>query len=139
MKQGGVFMKEEIEKILDLLEEGKITKEEATELIKAVKSGEKFESKETKGNESAEKRMLRVSITRNDGKKEVAVNIPFGVVKFGLAIARKMGKNSINVNGSEIPIDLDKLSEALSNPDFKGKIVDINDEEDGKHIDVEIV
>ncbi|MCD6427756.1 MAG: hypothetical protein J7L03_06665 [Caldisericaceae bacterium] len=131
-------MQEEIKKVLELLEEGKITKEEAVELIKAIKSsdisGEKIdESKISNG-----KRTFRVLVTK-DGKKEVEVNIPFGIVKFGLAIAKKMGKNSLDINGKEIPIDIDKLSEVLKDPNFKGKIVDISDKEDNEHVEVEIV
>lgn len=131
-------MQEEIKKVLELLEEGKITKEEAVELIKAIKSsdisGEKIdESKISNG-----KRTFRVLVTKN-GKKEVEVSIPFGIVKFGLAIAKKMGKNSLDVNGKEIPIDIDKLSEVLKDPNFKGKIVDISNKEDNEHVEVEIV
>ncbi len=131
-------MQEEIKKVLELLEEGKITKEEAVELIKAIKSsdisGEKIdESKISNG-----KRTFRVLVTK-DGKKEVEVSIPFGIVKFGLAIAKKMGKNSLDINGKEIPIDIDKLSEVLKDPNFKGKIVDISDKEDNEHVEVEIV
>lgn len=131
-------MQEEIKKVLELLEEGKITKEEAVELIKAIKSsdisGEKIdESKISNG-----KRTFRVLVTK-DGEKEVEVSIPFGIVKFGLAIAKKMGKNSLDINGREIPIDIDKLSEVLKDPNFKGKIVDISDKEDNEHVEVEIV
>ncbi len=131
-------MNEEIKKVLELLEEGKITKEEAVELIKAVKSSNASGERENESKITNGKKTFRVLITK-DGKKEVEVNIPFGIVKFGLAIARKMGKNSLNVNGKEIPIDADKLSEILNDPNFKGKIVDITDEENDEHVDVEIV
>ncbi len=131
-------MQEEIKKVLELLEEGKITKQEAAELIEAIKSSGGSEEAQSSGKTKNEKKTFRVLVTKN-GKKEVEVNIPFGIVKFGLAIARKMGKNSLSVNGKEIPVDADKLSEILKDPNFKGKIVDITDEESNEHVEVEIV
>ncbi len=131
-------MQEEIKKVLELLEEGKITKEEAVELIKAIKSSAGSEEKQSEANVKSRRRTFRVLITKN-GKNEFEVNIPFGIVKFGLAIAKKIGKNSLNVNGKEIPIDTDKLSEILKDPNFKGKIVDVTDEKNDEHVEVEII
>ena len=50
-----------------------------------------------------------------------------------------MGKKTVNVEGNEIPIDMEELNKAMNDPNFTGKIVDAEDEEEGKHIEIEIV
>jgi hypothetical protein len=56
-----------------------------------------------------------------------------------LNLASKLGKNTINVEGKEIPIDMDELNKAMNDPEFTGKIVDIVNEEEGEHVEIEIV
>ncbi|MBU4227209.1 hypothetical protein KJ813_02765 [bacterium] len=50
-----------------------------------------------------------------------------------------MGKKTVNVEGNEIPIDMEELNKAMNDPNFTGKIVDIVDEEKGEHVEIEIV
>lgn len=50
-----------------------------------------------------------------------------------------MGKKTVNVEGKEIPLDLEELNKAMNDPEFTGKIVDIVDEQKGEHIEIEIV
>jgi len=61
------------------------------------------------------------------------------LINWGLNIASKMGKNTVDVGGEKIPIDMEELSKAMNDPEFTGKIVDVEDEEEGKHIEIEIV
>ena len=50
-----------------------------------------------------------------------------------------MGKKTVNVEGNEIPIDMEELNKAMNDPNFTGKIVDIVDEQKEEHIEIEIV
>jgi len=61
------------------------------------------------------------------------------LINWGLNLASKMGKKTVNVEGNEIPIDMEELNKAMNDPNFTGKIVDAEDEEEGKHIEIEIV
>ncbi len=65
------------------------------------------------------------------------ITIPTSVLKFGLTIAKKLGKSTINIDGNEIPIDIDKINEVLKNPDFSGKVMEVSDGE--KKVIIEIV
>ncbi len=129
-------MKEEIEKVLGMLEEGKISREDAVKLIEAMKSGEEGEKVMETGVKA--KKKFHVVISK-EGKREVEVNVPFGVAKMALLLAKKLGKNTINFNGNEIPIDSEKVESILNDPEFRGKLVDIEDGESGEHVVVEIV
>ena len=128
-------MREEIKKVLEMLDEKKITSEEAADLLDALKEAKK-EEQYTPLNKR--KRFLKIRVTK--GKKpQVNVTLPFGLINWGLNSASKMGKNTVDIGGENIPIDMAELSKAMNDPEFSGKIVDVVEEEEGKHIEVEIV
>ena len=129
-------MKEEIKKVLGMLKEGKINDEEASELLEALR--ETKEEEEIIPLSKKKKRFLKIRVTKGE-KPQVNVTIPFGLVNWGLNLASKLGKNTVNVEGKEIPIDMDELNQAMNDPEFSGKIVDVMDEEKGEHVEIEIV
>ena len=129
-------MKEEIKKVLDMLEEKKITSEEAAELLEALRDTK--EEEEITPLSTKKKRFLKIRVTKGE-KPQVNVTIPFGLVNWGLNLASKLGKNTVNVEGKEIPIDMEELNQAMNDPEFSGKIVDVVDEEKGEHVEIEIV
>ncbi len=129
-------MKEEIKKVLEMLKEGKINDEEAAELLEALREAKKEE--ETTPLSTKKKRFLKIRVTKGE-KPQVNVTVPFSLVNWGLNLASKLGKNTINIEGKEIPIDMDELNKAMNDPEFTGKIVDIVDEEEGEHVEIEIV
>lgn len=128
-------MKEEIKQVLDMLKEGKISNDEAINLIDALKSTEKDQELIATGKQ---KRFLRVNVTRNNQPK-VNVKIPFSLIKWGINIANKLGKDTVKIGGEDIPFDMEELSKAINDPEFSGKICDVHDEEKNEHIEVEIV
>lgn len=124
-------MKEEILKILNMMEEGKLSKDEAVELIEALKETE-GESKIP----SKKKKFLKIRVTKQ-GKPTVNITLPFSLVKWGLSLAQKIGHKKLTVEGKEIPVDLNELNEALKDPEFTGKIIDVTDNDE--HVEIEIV
>lgn len=128
-------MKEEIKKVLEMLEEKKISNDEATELLGALNESKKAEQNIPS---DKRKRFLKIRVTKKD-KPQVNVTLPFGLINWGLNIASKMSKNSLDVGGENIPIDMEELNKAMNDPEFIGKIVDVIEEEEGKHVEIEIV
>jgi len=128
-------MKEEIKKVLKMLEEKKINNDEAVELLDALKETEKEEQNIAL---DKRKRFLKIRVTK-EGKPQVNVVLPFGLINWGLNIASRMGKNNVDIEGEKIPINMEELSKAMNDPEFTGKIVDVVEEEEGKHIEIEIV
>jgi len=129
-------MKEEIKKVLEMLKEGKINDDEASELLAALR--ENKEEQEVTPLSTKKKRFLKIHVTKGD-KPQVNVTLPFGLINWGLNIASKIGKDTVDVGGEKIPIDMKELSKAMNDPEFIGKIVDVEDEEEGKHVEIEIV
>ncbi len=130
-------MQEEIKKVLKMLEEGKINEDEAIKLIEAIKKSGNNEPDEEAISKNG-KRFLRIRITK-DGKGIVNVKLPLSIINFGLSIAKKAGKNTLNIDGEEIPFDFEEIKKAINDPEFAGKIIDVTEEDEGKHIEIEIV
>jgi len=121
----------EIEKVLDLLLEGKVTKEQALKLIEAVLD----QDKEVKGANAKEKRSVKIEVIKN-GKSAVSINLPMSILKFALKTAKLLNKNYIEIDGNKIPIDIAELENVLTDPDFKGKLIDVNAEDEGEEVKV---
>ncbi len=128
-------MKEEIKQVLNMLKERKISNDEAINLIDALKLSEKEQEQLPT---DKQKRFIKVNVTRNNQPK-VNVKIPFSLVKWGINIANKMGKDTVKIGGEDIPFDMEELNKAMNDPEFSGKICDVHDEEKNEHIEVEIV
>ena len=118
---------EERMKILKMVEDGKISAEEAAQLLKALNKQERRRSPMAEG----DARWLRVRITDLDSDRaSVNVNLPINMVNVGL----KMGARFIpEFEG----LDLEELGDALRQG-LTGKIVDVVDEEDRQHVEVYI-
>lgn len=116
-------MREERFRILKLVEEGKVKAEEAEELLKKIDE-----------NSEREKRFLRVNIVEN-GKTKVNITFPLSLLRWGLKLAREYGEKY----GNKIELSPEEIEAIINDPDFKGKIVDINVEDENTQVLVEIV
>jgi hypothetical protein len=116
---------EERLKILKLVEEGKISPEEAARLLAAVGKAERRRASSA----SAEGRWLRVRVTDMDsGKMAVNVNLPVSLVNVGL----RMGARFVpEMEG----VSLNELEEAIRRG-VVGKIMDIVDEQERQRVEV---
>lgn len=116
---------EERMQILAMLQEGKITAEEANRLLGALNQS----SKGTKSSPVRVPQQLRVRITDlKSGKSKVNVTIPMGLVNIGL----KMGARFIPADAD---IDIKGLKEAIESGQT-GKLVEAEDAEDGERVEV---
>lgn len=118
-------MSEERRKILNMLAEGKITADEAEELLNALYTdkdkGIQMPRKEAK--------FLRVKVWE-EGKEKVNVNLPLSLAKFALKFIPTEAKLSME----EKNIDLDAIIQEIMNGTANGKIVQV--EEDDQRVEV---
>lgn len=116
---------EERLKILQMVEDGKLTAEEASKLLKVLDKQDRQQG----GAQTGPARWFRVRITEVDQQKpSLDINLPINMVNVGL----KMGARLIpELEG----LELQELKEALSQG-VTGKIFDALDEEDGSHVEV---
>jgi hypothetical protein len=115
-------------RILKMIREGKITAEEGAKLLSALGEKEKAAHRPAP-RPMGGPRWLRVRVTdMNTGKAKTSVNIPLGLMEWGLQIGAQFAPEVKN-------FDLAKLQEMLQ-AGMEGKIVDVVDEVDGEHVEI---
>ncbi|MBL1214735.1 MAG: hypothetical protein HND52_15365 [Ignavibacteriae bacterium] len=123
-------MSEEKKMILEMLKEGKITVEEAEQLLEKANPGESIkDAPQIKKPNS--KKFLRVRVTEED-KVKANVNIPIALAEVGLNL---IPKSKLKVDGKQINMD-DILK--LIEEGTEGELVNIDAEDEGKNYKVNI-
>jgi len=119
---------EERMKILNMINEGKITAEEGSKLLSALTRRSEKSKKLSKRGLTGQ--WLRVRVTdMSTGKAKVNVNVPMKLVDAGLNIAAQF---TPEMEGAQM---MDAVKEALAE-NIQGKIVDVVDEEDQEHVEI---
>lgn len=122
-------MDEERMQILRMVEEHKITAEEAGKLLATLDSGSRPAGPvagKTPG-------WLRVRVTDTaTGRVKVNVNVPMGVVSAAGKLGARFGLGKL---AEKEGIDLDELFEAIRSG-AEGKLVDVTDEDGREHVEV---
>lgn len=109
-------MKEEISRILKLVEEGKIDSDKAAELIDALKQKDQPVLPKVVSQDYLNK-MLKIKVLSQDGDK-VNVSLP---VKFIKAVGGAVNKvPGVDLQGVDMKIIMDAIDEGID-----GKIVDV--------------
>jgi len=123
-------MREETVQILKMVEEGKITADQAVQLIEA---GNLFDnSKDRSTAVSGRAKWLRVRVyDLNSNKRKVNISIPLSLVSIGLKLGTKFGLDKADLKG----IDFNEIIQLIQEGE-EGKLVDVIDEESGEKVEV---
>ena len=127
---------EERIKILQMISEGKISADEGAKLISALTAAspteEEIEIEDSLSNHSmngthGRARSVRIRVTDTfTGKKMVNIHIPMTLVNFGLRLVPKHSTNGI---------DMQELRTILNSGEL-GRLIDVYDEEEGRHVEI---
>lgn len=124
-------LQEERMQILKMLEEGKISASDAAKLLSALDTGAKREEKtvRTSSTTTQPARWLRIRVTDGySGKQKVSVNVPMGLVNVAMKMGAKFAPEMDD-------IDMEEIIEAIQSG-AQGKIVDVQDDEDGERVEI---
>ncbi|MBC8450153.1 MAG: hypothetical protein H8D78_20670 [Chloroflexi bacterium] len=117
---------EERLRILKMIEDGTITAEEGARLLAAL---EEARPKRQPPSGAVPPRWFRVRVTDlQSGKAKVNVNIPMGLVDVGLKMGARFGPD---IEG----LDFSEVAEAIRQG-VQGKILDVEDAEDGERVEI---
>ncbi|MBI4790035.1 MAG: hypothetical protein HY782_23620 [Chloroflexi bacterium] len=119
---------EERMQILKMIEAKQITAEEGAKLLAALGEKDKHETPGPSPATSGKWFRVRVTDLRT-GRRKVNVNIPLGLVDVGLKMGAKFAPAGVE------GLDMDKILAAIKTGG-QGKVVDVEDEEDGEHVEV---
>lgn len=126
-------------KILQLLQDGKITAAQAAQLLEAVATsatgpGSAHSSPNAPyppSTSAGQGRWLRVRVTDTDtGKNRVNVRLPLNLVSSGIKMGMRFAPEVEGLN-------IDELTSFIQSGEV-GQIVDVYDEKDGEHVEVYI-
>ncbi|MCJ7625059.1 MAG: hypothetical protein MUO76_16285 [Anaerolineaceae bacterium] len=122
-------------KVLSMVQEGKITAEEAVQLLEALDDSaaeQRSKPRHTPPSPSIPGRAgrwLQMRVTDTDtGKIRVNVRLPIGVVKAGLKMGMRFVPEAEGLDKEELIAAIEKGT--------VGSIFDMFDEKDGEHIEV---
>jgi hypothetical protein len=122
-----VSMKEERAQILKMVSQGKVSAEEGSRLLAAIKSPERQRSPKT--HDRFRGRWLRVRVLNMaTGKTKVNVNLPMGLVNMGLRFGAQFTPELAD-------FDMDELVAAIEEG-AQGKILEVENAEDGERIEM---
>ncbi len=111
-----------------MINEGKITAEEGSNILSALTQRSEKPKKVSK--QALTSQWLRVRVSdMSTGKAKVNVNVPMRLVDAGLNIAAQF------IDEVESGQMMDAVKEALAE-NIQGKIVDVIDEEDQEHVEI---
>ena len=126
-------MNDEKMMILKMLQEGKISADEAAKLLESLNGdmGEEQDEKKNQESEGGQGKFFRVKITDTvSGKSRANIRIPLNV----MGIGRRFGAHfAPQISG----VEADDLMEAVRDGKV-GKIIDVFDDEDGEHVEIYI-
>ncbi|MGD2143580.1 MAG: hypothetical protein PVF54_03780 [Anaerolineae bacterium] len=118
---------EERLRVLQMLEDGKITPEEAAALLRALGKGQGAGPRVV--GPDTENRYLRIRVTDlASGTGKVNVTIPLGLVSAGLRIAERFAPDFEGV-------DMEGLEKAIISG-AEGKIIEVMDAEDNERVEI---
>lgn len=122
-------LKEERMQILKMIQNGQVSAEEGAKLLAALEGGQKSEMAANAA--ATQGKFLRVRVTdMNTGRTKVNVNVPLALVNIGLKMGARFMPNLDSV-------DTDEIMQAIRSG-MQGKIVDVEDAEDGEKVEVYI-
>ena len=126
-------MNEEKMMILKMLQEGKISANEAAILLESLDSGSKKKEDKKQSDEShkTEGKFFRVSITdTTTGKSRANIRMPLSVMGIGMRFGAHFAPQ---IDG----VESEQLMDAIRNGQV-GKIIDVFDDDDGEHVEIYI-
>ncbi|MWV42639.1 hypothetical protein GRF59_03280 [Paenibacillus sp. HJL G12] len=135
-------MKEEISKVLSMMQEGKIDSDKASELINALKekqTAHTLQTVQTMGKSDYSKKLsstsggyldktLKIRVTSQE-KDNININLPIKLVKAVLGAGHSIASNIPQAAKYVKDLDIDMLIDAIEN-ELAGQIIDIRSGEE---------
>jgi hypothetical protein len=123
-------LKEERMQILKMIENGTISADEGAKLLAALEEGAS-KAEGSGSSSSGQARWMRIRVTDlKTGRAKVNVNLPMGLVNFGMKMGARFAPEMENV-------DLDEVMQAIKEG-AQGKIVEVEDEDDNERVQIYI-
>ena len=127
---------EEKTRILNMVQDGKLSAEDALQLLEALESSSSDQEDEKyelipSYNGDRKARWLKILVTDQSGKKKVNLKVPLALVRWGLRMGGKVNFG----NDSLKDLDLENvLTKEMLNDGVPGVLVDVEDDDNGERV-----
>jgi hypothetical protein len=118
-------MREEVKQILKMVEEGRITAEEAEKLIDVLKPDDGDGTTLISSTDDDYGKFLRIKVVEN-GNDKVNVNVPLSLVEVGIKLATQLGAEYEPKLQALKDIDFNEILNSIQNG-AQGKLVEVED------------
>lgn len=119
-------MSEEREKIEHMVQQGKLSRAEADELLAALEPKESGQPRSSlQGGQPRGRRTFRIRVDEADGE-HVDLKFPMALMNVGLNILARKGNATVDVDGKQVPIDIDEIRGLISDPNFAGELMTVH-------------
>ena len=116
-------------KILKMIEEGKISAEEGAKLLTALSEGHRNPGGTSAARAAGAGHWLRIRVTDiATGRSKASVQIPLGLIDAGMKIGAHFAPE---MEGVDMSAMMDAIRSGVT-----GKIIDVNDDEGGEHVEI---
>ncbi|MHB8106287.1 MAG: hypothetical protein ACYDH4_02480 [Candidatus Cryosericum sp.] len=119
-------MSQEHEKIERMVQQGKLSRAEADELLAALEPKESHESRPPiQGAQPHGRRTFRIHVNEVGGDN-VDLGFPMALAGIGLNILARKGGATVGVDGKQVPIDIEEIRHLIADPAFVGELMHIH-------------
>lgn len=120
-------MSEERDKIERMVQQGKLTRAEADELLAALELPQPGQSggSDTTSGHGLHGRSLHIRVHEANGE-HVDLRFPMALAGIGLNILARRGTATVDVDGQKVPIDLNEVRRLINDPAFTGELMNVH-------------
>jgi hypothetical protein len=119
-------MSQEQEKIERMVQQGKLSRTEADELLATLEPKESGQTRPPiQGARPRTRRTFRIHVDEASGE-HVDLGFPMALVGVGLNILARRGKATIDIDGKEVPIDIEEIRRLIADPAFVGELMNVH-------------
>jgi hypothetical protein len=122
-------MSQEQEKIERMVQQGKLSRAEADELLATLEpKGSQQSSPPIQGAQPRTRRTFRIHVDEAGGE-HVDLGFPMALVGVGLNILARREKATIDLDGKKVPIDTEEIRRLIADPAFAGELMTVHTED----------
>jgi hypothetical protein len=109
-----------------MVQQGKLSRTEADELLATLEPKESAQTRPPiQGAQPRTRRTFRIHVDEASGE-HVDLGFPMALVGVGLNILARRGKATIDVDGKEVPIDIEEIRRMIADPAFFGELMNVH-------------
>ncbi|MFA4932536.1 MAG: hypothetical protein WC625_06505 [Caldisericia bacterium] len=119
-------MSQEQERIEHMVQQGKLSRAEADQLLATLEPQESGQSRPPiQGAQPRARRTFRIHVDEASGE-HVDLGFPMALVGVGLNILARRGTATIDIDGKAVPIDIEEIRRLIADPAFVGELMNVH-------------